>query len=67
MDWACDAMLLLSMHIGDTPPQYIRILQTEMEEEATYFTLRVKDDHSVRRVAISDFSFADHSGAHVLH
>lgn len=67
MDWACDAMLLLGVHVGDTSPQHIRILQTKMEEEATYFILRVKGDHSVRRVAISDFLFADHSGAHVLH
>jgi len=67
MDWACDAMLLLSIHIGNVAPDKLRVYQTSLEEEASYFTLDTVDNQTVRRIAISDFHFADHSGAHILH
>ena len=67
MHWACDAMLLLSIHIGDVSPDKIRIYNTSLEEETQYVILDTVDNKTVRRIAISDFHFADHSGAHTLH
>lgn len=67
MDWACDAMLLLSVHIGDVAPDKLRVYQTSLEEEASYFIMDTVDNQTVRRIALSDFLFADQSGAHTLH
>ena len=60
-------MLMLSVHLGDVAPDKLCIHRTSLEEEASYFILDTVDNKTVRRIALSDFLFADHSGAHTLH
>lgn len=67
MDWGCDAMLILCVHIGGVAPDKLRVYQTQLDEEASYYILDTVDNKTVKRIAVSDFLFSDESGAHILH